>query len=82
MIIRRFFDAVCFVGGPIITVYFLLSVRHGGGRSGGLTEGFSPIFYYYPNTSKIGMGVGIALICLGFLRIYWRKKEWDKEKPK
>ena len=59
----KFFDFICFVLGPFIVVVSLLSFEHG--RRG----------FYFPGESKIGIAIGIALICIGFLRAYWRKNK-------
>jgi hypothetical protein len=80
MILKRLFDVICFVIGPFITIFFLFGFGHRGPK--GYVPGGGSIRLYYPLESKIGIGIGVALICIGFLRIYWRKKEWDKEKPK
>ena len=60
----KFFDFICFVLGPFVVVVSLFSFDYSS-----LTGG-----YYFTNESKIGIAIGIALICLGILRIYWRKK--------
>ncbi len=67
---NRIIDIFTFVVGPLITIISLLSWKMKYNR-----------FFYYPAEAKVGIGVGIALICFGFLWRYWRKhekKEGDK----
>lgn len=66
---KKFLDIIFFVVGPVLTVFFLFSFISP--RTGIL---------YYPDESKIGIAVGIALICIGFLRIYWRKNTTPNRK--
>ena len=74
--VSKAFDVICFVIGPFITIVSLLGFR-------GSTLGFSGggVRYYYSLESKIGIGIGVALICVGGLRIYWQKKN-KIEEPK
>jgi len=69
---ERFLDVLCFVVGPCITVFSLLCIEtHRRGGGGG---------YYYPTESKLGIIVGVALICFGLLRWHWKKKQ-DSHSP-
>lgn len=75
----KFLDFICFVVGPLVSLLFLFSFKHyGRGVSGSL---------YYPAESIIGIAIGVALVCLGFLRVYWRKnvlpnRDVEEEKNK
>ena len=63
---RGILDIIGFVVGPFFTAYYLLDFSHG-------PAGPGPFYYYYPQNSRLGMGLGVALICLGFLIRYWAK---------
>jgi len=58
--LSKFVDVICFVIGPTIFVCSAFSFRY---------------FYRgdYP-FAIIGIGIGVALICMGILRKHWRKK--------
>jgi hypothetical protein len=64
---RGILDIIGFVVGPFFTAYYLLDFSHG-------PTGPGPFYYYYPQNSRLGMGLGVALICLGFLIRYWAKR--------
>jgi len=66
--ISRFFDIICFVIGPIMMVFHLLSFDYQG------LVGSGPRTIYYPDPSKLGIALGVALICIGILRKFWAKK--------
>lgn len=63
-------DIICFVIGPLLLVIFLFGFEHRGLIGSGYAN---PL--YYPLESRIGIGIGVVLICIGFLRRYWRKKD-------
>ena len=71
---KKIADIVCFVIGPFLTVFFIFSFGHRGLVG---SEGSNPL--YYPPDSKLGIGIGVALICLGILRKHWKKRATDKE---
>jgi hypothetical protein len=70
---EKVYDIICFVVGPLITVFSIFSFTGSQTLSLGGSHGA-----YYSQESKIGIGIGIALICMGFIRRYWRKKESGK----
>lgn len=63
---RGVVDMIGFVVGPFFTAYYLLDFSHG-------PAGPGPFYYYYRHNSRLGFGLGVALICLGFLVRYWAK---------
>ena len=67
---QKIFDIICFVIGPLITVISFFSFESRGG-----IERFTSASYYFPLGAKIGIGIGVSLIFLGGLRIYWRRRE-------
>ncbi len=64
-------DLICFVIGPFITAVNAFNWTAG---RGGLRISYEniPIAYYYPNEVRLGIGIGIALICFGILSRRWR----------
>ena len=71
---KKMLDVICFVLGPLILIISIFSFDHKGLIGMG---GPNPI--YYSVESLAGIGIGAALICIGFLRIYWRKGEIEKK---
>jgi hypothetical protein len=67
-IFRGIVDIICFAVGPFFTIYYLFDFGHG-------PAGPGPFYYYYRHNSRLGMALGVAIICLGFLIRYWRKHE-------
>ena len=63
---RGILDIIGFVVGPFFAAYYLLDFTHG-------PAGPGPYYYFYRDNSKLGFGLGVALICLGFLVRYWAK---------
>jgi hypothetical protein len=61
-------DIICFAAGPFFTAYYLVDFSHGPSGSG-------PFFYFYRHNARLGLALGVALICLGLLIRYWRKNE-------
>lgn len=72
----KFFDAICFGIGSFLTVFFLFIFTLEGLIGLGC---YSAI--YYPLLQKLGIGVGVALICIGLLRKYWRKHTSPYKEP-
>ena len=72
---NKILDIICFVFGPLLLVISIFSFEH----EGLIGIGYSnPI--YYPLESRVGIGIGAALICIGFLRRNWRKKDITNNK--
>ena len=65
-LLRGIVDIICFVVGPFFTTYYLFDFSHG-------PAGPGPFYYYYRHNSKLGLALGVALICLGVIIRYWRK---------
>lgn len=61
-------DIICFAAGPFFTAFYLFDFSHG-------PSGPGPFYYYYRYNARLGLSLGVALICLGFLIRYWRKNE-------
>ena len=74
--ITKFFDVICFVGGPVIAIVSLLSFSpsESSGAGSGL-GGFSSVGIRYDEDALAGIAIGFILLFLGFVRAYWRKKE-------
>ena len=58
-------NILCFIIGPVLITYtfFDFSVSH---RS-------DIPYYYYKEDTQILIALGVALVCWGFLRHYWKK---------
>ena len=68
-IFNKILDIIYFVFGPFLLIISIFSFKH----KGLIGDSYSnPI--YYPLESKVGIGIGVALICIGILRRNWRKK--------
>ena len=60
-VLSKLFDIVCFVVGPVLVVSNFL--------------GYSQYSSYDRlQDAKIGIAIGVALICIGLLTKYWTKK--------
>jgi hypothetical protein len=66
----KLIDLICFVGGAISLAMSLMSY-HGPT----MTSGIGSRAGYFPFGAKLGVPIGIALLIIGFLRMFWRKKE-------
>jgi hypothetical protein len=66
--VRGMVDLICFAAGPFFTAYYLLDFSHG-------PSGPGPFYYFYRHNARLGLSLGVALICLGLLIRYWRKNE-------
>lgn len=73
-------DVICFVVGPFITVFSIFSFEGGGSGTRMIDKGFHSSGYSYSVESKIGIGIGVALICIGLLRKHWKKHK-EKMNP-
>jgi len=67
-LLTKCLDFLFFIAGPFIVVFNLLSFSS---RRGSLD---GPAVYFYSEVAKIGVCLGVALICFGFLRKYWNRK--------
>ncbi|HRR96619.1 MAG TPA: hypothetical protein P5150_07845 [Candidatus Ratteibacteria bacterium] len=76
---KKILDVLCFVVGAFLIIYFLPVII------GSLSpHGYSfPIFDEYTDTdmlsqyigvSRIGLAIGVSLVCLGFLIRSWEKE--------
>ena len=72
-ILSKILDLICFVVGTFITVFFIFSFT--GSTSSELMGSHGA---YYSQESKIGIALGIALICFGILRKYWARKSKEE----
>ena len=68
--IRGMMDIICFAVGPFFTAYYLLDFSHG-------PAGTGPFYYYYRHNTRLGLALGVAIICLGFLMRRWRR--WERK---
>ncbi len=57
-------EIACFVVGAFLVLLSLVSFESN--TRGGVS-------YYFPDLAKLGIAVGGALVCLGFLVRHWRK---------
>ena len=60
-LLGRLFDLLCFVLGPVLIVVGLLDFS------------YRRDSYYYSDDTAIVVAVGVALVCLGFLRRHWTR---------
>ena len=63
-ITKKIFDIICFVGGSFLLGFYLFD--------------FWSRFIGYSEGSRIGIGLGLSLISLGFLVNKWRKENENK----
>jgi len=61
-------DIICFAAGPFFTTFYLFDFSHG-------PAGPGPFYYYYQMNSRIGVALGVTLICLGLLIRQTRNSE-------
>ncbi len=61
-------DIICFTAGPFCTLYFLSDFSHG-------PAGPGPFYYFYTYNSRLGLALGVTLICVGFMIRSLRKHE-------
>jgi hypothetical protein len=61
-------DIICFGAGPFFAAYYLLDFSHG-------PAGPGPFYYYYRHNSRLGLALGVAMICLGFVIRQWRARD-------
>ncbi len=66
---KQLLDILCFIVGPMIIAYNLLDFRFGQYLR------HDAFRYYYMDDTQIFIAIGIALVCWGFLRMYWKKNE-------
>jgi len=59
---RKILDVLCFVVGAFLITFFLFGWENGVlGRM------------WYDNNPRIGLAIGVSLVCLGFLIRSWEK---------
>ena len=64
-------DILCFIIGPVLIVYNLFNFSSGRDfRSDPM-----PIYYYYNIYTRLLISLGVALVCWGFLRLYWKNND-------
>ena len=66
---KKILDTINFVFGPSLLMISIFSFKHKG-----LLGGSSNPIYYSPE-SRVGIFIGVALICIGFLRRDWRNNK-------
>ncbi|OEU45772.1 MAG: hypothetical protein BBJ60_07480 [Desulfobacterales bacterium S7086C20] len=66
--LRGIVDIICFAAGPFFSIYYLFDFGHG-------PTGPGPFYYYYRFNSRIGLALGVTLICLGLLIRSSRNRE-------
>lgn len=63
-IFTKLIDIICFVIGPVVLVVNLISFEN---------NMLAESLIYYPKSVRAGIGLGVALIAIGFLMKYWKK---------
>ena len=63
-LLNKLIDVSCFIAGPVLLAVNVVSFE---------ASDYSDSAIYYPSDARFGIGLGIALIAFGILRIYWRK---------
>ncbi len=66
---NKLVDILCFIIGPMIIAYNLFDFRFG------QYLGHDAFRYYYMEDTQIFIALGVALVCWGFLRLYWKKNK-------
>lgn len=75
-VFRKVIDVFCFAVGPALMVVSLLSLEHRYPYRRHFSDGPPQSGWYeYSDTALLGIGLGVALLCIGFLRRHWRKRE-------
>lgn len=72
-----FVDILCFIIGPALIAYNLFDFSIGKIPLLVLDGDYDKqkIYYYYKQDTQYVIAFGVALVCWGFLRIYWKKNE-------
>jgi hypothetical protein len=74
-----FVDILCFIIGPVLIAYNLFNFSRGQSSSGLFDDDGcrSPIsyYYYYSTDAQLLISFGVALVCWGFLRLYWENNK-------
>ena len=65
---KKFIDCILFVGAPFFLAIFLTGLS---GHWGNWDSGIGSIGWGMGE--RLGIALGVALICFGFLRKYWEK---------
>lgn len=72
-----YIDILCFIIGPVLIAYNLFDFEFGSRQA--IIRGDEPptyiYYFYYPHSTQIFIALGVALVCWGFLRLYWHKNE-------
>ena len=67
-------DIICFIIGPVLIAYNLLDFTSRRWLYIGPSDnGTDFLYYYYDQHTQLLFSIGVALVCWGFLRIYWKK---------
>lgn len=67
-----YIDILCFIIGPFLIAYNLFNFEVGG--IGRIRDNDIP-YYFFEGATRFLITLGIALVCWGFLRLYWKKNE-------
>ncbi len=67
-LMRAILDIICFAAGPFFSAYYLFDFSHG-------PAGPGPFYYYYRHNARLGLALGVALVCLGFIVRLWRSDD-------
>ena len=71
ILIGKFIDIICFVGGAFITSYYIF----------GFEKSIPQYYgYYYKVESRIGIAIGTTLIVLGMLKNHWKSIKSSQHK--
>ena len=65
--LSKLLDVIFFVIGPVVLIVNVFNFGHNGRRGS--------IYIEYDAGALIAIGVGVALIAFGLLRIYWNKNK-------
>lgn len=66
---NKFIDVVCFILGPFILVINIVNFENDDLLYGAI------YYYHYSQSTRLAIGLGVALIAFGLLRIYWRRNK-------
>ena len=67
-LLGRLLDVLCFVLAPFFITFGLLDFDK------------RREAYYYPDDTQIVVAIGVAFVCLGFLRKHWSRSRSSTEK--
>ena len=78
---NQLLDILCFIIGPVLIAFnlFDFSSRVRTPMVLSSEDVSHLLYYYYKQDTQVLLSLGVALVCWGFLRIYWKKKNGTRK---